>query len=171
MADQAVVEKTTHRLAEAELEALRNESRQQMCWAASERVRSFDPAVNGRPEAVLQDEETERLLAAAEVYGPLRNAELAFSDAKGLPAPSEWVDVGFSGRAMAWLRRLRDETRGMLDDERGTIEVSGRTDGTGTPQETFLLWILDGIFGGEDRHGELTPPADATTPNDQKVAS
>jgi len=136
------------KLSEAELIALRDEAQAVMLRESSERLRWYDPEKCDRtPDEVIQ-RATDLMLAASEVYGALRNEELAFSAAKGLPGPAEWVEVGFTEKALGWMKQLRKEIRGMLDDQRGSCEIGLDA----TPRETFLLFVLDGIFAndGED---------------------
>jgi hypothetical protein len=150
MADQEVVEKTAHRLSEAEVDVLRDQAAEMVLNYAAERMPCFGRERDERTNLEVFDDQTERMMGAAEVFAPLKAAGLAFSTAKGLPAPSERVVVAFTDRAMSWLRHEREDTRKMLAEQRGSIEVAEYEDGSGTPRHTFLLWVLDGIFQGVD---------------------
>jgi hypothetical protein len=134
-----------HRLAEAELDVLRDEARSVTLHAARDMERSYDPDRNGgRSEAEIQEEERDQLLGAASVYGMLDNAALAFGDHRGASSPPvETVDVVFPANGLEWMRALHEELRPSLEERRGSIEM----DGSGVAQETFLLFVLDGIFG------------------------
>jgi hypothetical protein len=123
MADQAVARPSDLsppvKLSEGELTALRDHAATFMLERAGERLRF--------------EEEHDLMIASAEVYGALRNEELAFPD-------SEAVEVEFTDKALAWLHELRDETRNGLEGSRGTTEINEHT-----AQDAFLLFILDGI--------------------------
>jgi uncharacterized lipoprotein YehR (DUF1307 family) len=121
------------RLSEAELIALRDFAGTQMLERAGERLRDFDADECQR--------ETVAMLASGEVYGALRNVEGAFNTVSGETnmAP-ESVDLDFTTAAMDWLQKLRGEVRDGLEDGRGTIESNENT-----ADETYLLYILDGI--------------------------
>lgn len=128
------------RLSETELFTLRDYAALVVLEAAADRLRNYDPERCERTEEEIRQEEHELMIASAEVYGPLRNAELAFSDlGTGRDTP-ESVEVSFTETAMDWLRQLQEEIRRGLVDSRGTVEAREGT--------TFLLFILDGICGG-----------------------
>lgn len=112
-------ESNTKRLSEAEAAALRDYSSAFMLERARDRLLS-DP-----------DGGQHELIAASEAYAVLC--------AEGEPGV---VDVEFTPKAIAWLRRLRYEFRDMLADQRGSSEVNENT-----PADTFLLFVLDGICG------------------------
>lgn len=114
------------KLSEAEVAALRDEALEQMTRGASEG-------------------EHDQVIAAADIYGALRNVELVFARATGLPAPVEFAEPEFTEAAMDLMRKLRREFRSMLADMRGSIEINLEH----TPKDTFLLFVLDGIFGEE----------------------
>lgn len=118
-----------HQLSEAEVCALRDEAHELMLNDAVERI-SW-PA-----------EHTDSMLGASEVYGTL--AKIRFAEVKGLPSPDPEPEIQFTDRAMAWMRKLRDELRNSTIDQRGTIESNENT-----ATALYVLYILDGICGGE----------------------
>lgn len=103
--------------------------------------------------------EEDDLEGALDVFGVLQGARLAFSEAKGLPEPGEYVLIEFSGTALRWLRGKRDESRRSLAERCGSVEIDG-----GTRNDTFVLFVLDNIadqLAGESREtaGELAEAA------------
>ena len=85
--------------------------------------------------------EEDDLEGALEVFGVLgHGARRAFCGVKGT-FPSGYVLVEFSGIAIRWLKDKQEEMRASLAARRASVEISG-----GTRNDTFVLFVLDGIF-------------------------
>jgi hypothetical protein len=125
----------TIKLSEAEVLALSDEAQTQLI-DAGERLRWYDREKCGGSPEEAHARETERMMAAAEVYGACRNVELRFGT-----EPVEAAEVGFTRRALDWLMVLRGETRDSLEDARGSVEIDPHS----SPGQMLLLFVLDGI--------------------------
>jgi len=137
----------TFPLSEGEVLALRKHAEWHMLFATGERLRWYDAEKCGGSPDETRAEATERMMAAAEVYGACRNAETAFRD--GLKPAAEAAKVEFTDKALIWMGTQRSEIRNGLESARGTVEVNIDS----TPTETFLLFVLDGVCEGASDRG------------------
>ena len=126
-------------LSEAEVSILRDEAQEEMLRRARERLGTSTAPIRD----VDQQRETERMMGAAEVYGATRDAW--FVSLRGAEDHHESVGIEFTARAMVWMASQRAELQDMLARQRGSCEVNLEH----SPRETFLLFVLDGICGGE----------------------
>jgi hypothetical protein len=143
------------KLAQAELKALCHFAKTKVLGTASCCTESGwlrhdeNPAITNeqrrnRPSAADRERyeriERDDMLGALEVFGVLSGAQLAFSTARGLPEPGEYVYLNFSVKARTWLEESRRELAGALELQRGTVEIEGRT-----RNDTFALFAFDTI--------------------------